>query len=531
MEGRRVALLIASSNYTDPELSKLMAPADDAAELARVLARQDICGFEVQTFHDQPAYKLSREIEKFFLRDRQHDDLLLLYFSGHGIRDLDGQLYFAAADTELYRHQILQATAISARFVNEVMTRSRSRRQVLLLDCCHSGAFKEGMLAKGDVTAGVIEQLQGQGRVVLTASNALQYSFEGDVVHGSGKRSLFTHALVEGIETGDADYDCDGRFSIDDIYSYVCERIRGQQQPTKIEMVEGTLFLGENPRPKAAKLPDDLFQDLAHDRREIRLNAVNRLLVLLQGSHKGKALAAQLELIRLRDEDDSYTVRETAKRYLEQCQAEVEPQTAAEAQQRVAREKAAAAEQERIAREKAEAERREREQAEAAERERKARAEAEAERQEREKAAAAERERIAREKAGWRAVRSWLNRTTEDLVSVAVSDDGRSAWAVGYNGVILHTTDGGNTWRQQSSGTKVDLYGVAVSDDGRFAWAVGSGGVILHTTDGGNAWRQQSSGMTRVRLHGVAVSEQGRSAWAVGGDGTILRFQGVSDSS
>jgi hypothetical protein len=268
-------------------------------------------------------------------------------------------------DTELDHHQILQSTAISAKFVNEVMSRSRSRRQVLLLDCCHSGAFREGMLAKGEETAGVTEQLQGQGRVVLTASNALQYSFEGDTVHGTGKRSIFTHALVEGLKTGDADCDGDGRFSINDLYSYVRERIKDQQQPMKIEMVEGELFLGDNPKPKATRLPEDLVQDLSHDRREIRLSAVERLHVLLQGSHKGRALAAQLELSRLQWEDDSQRVREAAKRYLDQYQAE--------------------------------AERRERERAEATERERKAREQAEAERQEREKAASAGREPAADE--------------------------------------------------------------------------------------------------------------------------------------
>ena len=92
MEVRRFALLIANSDYADPELSKLLAPADDAAELARVLEDPHICGFQVQTFHDQPADKVRREIEKFFMRDRQRDDLLLLYFSGHGIKDLEGQL-------------------------------------------------------------------------------------------------------------------------------------------------------------------------------------------------------------------------------------------------------------------------------------------------------------------------------------------------------------------------------------------------------------------------------------------------------
>jgi hypothetical protein len=391
MEERRFALLIGNSNYSDPELSKLLAPADDTADLARVLENPHICGFHVQILHDETETKLRREIEKFLLRDKQRDDLLLLYFSGHGITDLEGQLYFAAADTELDHHQVLQSSAISAKFVNELMSQSRSRRIILLLDCCHSGAFKEGMLAKGGEGAGAIEQLQGQGRVVLTASNALQYSFEGDVVHGGGTRSIFTHLLAQGLETGDADQDGDGRYSIDDLYSYVCDRMRDQrqtQQPMKMAFVEGDIFLGNNPSPKASQLPVDVLEDLRHPRNEIRLSAVDQLGKLLLGSHRGRALAASRELSQLEETDDSQRVRRAAKECLEQFQkAEAERQ---------AREKAAAEEQQRIAREKVEAERLERERAEAAERERKAREQEEAERQAREKA---ETERQAREKA------------------------------------------------------------------------------------------------------------------------------------
>jgi Caspase domain len=291
----------------------------------------------VQIFQDQPAYKLSREIERFF-DDRQHEDLLLLYFSGHGIRDLGGQLYFAAADTELIRHQVLRATAISAKFVNEVMGNSRSRRQLLFLDCCYSEAFKEGMLAKASEGTGAIEQLQGLGRVVLTASNALQYSFEGDTVRGGGKRSVFTRVLVEGLESGDADLDGDGRFSIDDIYSYICDRIKNEghaQQLTKIALVEGAVFLGDNPRPKAAKLPDELLEDLSNERPRIRLAAVADLNTLLQGGHKGRARAAYDKLRRLEKDDDSLQVREAAGRHVEQYDAQVEWQ---------AREKAVVAE-------------------------------------------------------------------------------------------------------------------------------------------------------------------------------------------
>src|SRR5205814_1458906 len=54
--------------------------------------------------------------------------------------------------------------------------------------------------------------------------------------------------------------------------------------------------------------------------------------------------------------------------------------------------------------------------------------------------------------------------------------------AVGEGGTILRTTDGGATWKQQSSGTTHWLYGVFFTD-ANTGTAVGSSGMILRTRD------------------------------------------------
>jgi hypothetical protein len=132
VDGTRSALIIASDQYTDPGLRRLWAPASDARALAAVLRDPGIGGFEVRTLLNEPAHVVNLAVEEFFA-DRRADDLLLVHFSGHGIKDQDGELYFAASSTMLRR---LGATAVAADFVNRQMNRSRSRRVVLLLDCC-----------------------------------------------------------------------------------------------------------------------------------------------------------------------------------------------------------------------------------------------------------------------------------------------------------------------------------------------------------------------------------------------------------
>jgi photosystem II stability/assembly factor-like uncharacterized protein len=66
--------------------------------------------------------------------------------------------------------------------------------------------------------------------------------------------------------------------------------------------------------------------------------------------------------------------------------------------------------------------------------------------------------------------------------------DGQSGWAVGNDGTILDTRDGGNTWQAEWSGTTADLHSVMFTDDGRRGWTVGDSGTILGTSNGGNTW-------------------------------------------
>ena len=77
------------------------------------------------------------------------------------------------------RKNLLRATAVPASFVHEIMNDSRSKRQVVILDCCFSGAFAEGLLAKDDGAVDVQTQLGGEGRVVLTSSTSLIKRFIG----------------------------------------------------------------------------------------------------------------------------------------------------------------------------------------------------------------------------------------------------------------------------------------------------------------------------------------------------------------
>ena len=76
-----------------------------------------------------------------------------------------------------------------------------------------------------------------------------------------------------------------------------------------------------------------------------------------------------------------------------------------------------------------------------------------------------------------------------------VASVGKRVVAVGQRGHIVYSDDAGKSWRQASVPVSSDL--VAVSfPSAQKGWAVGHDGVVLHTSDGGVNWVKQLDGRT-----------------------------------
>jgi photosystem II stability/assembly factor-like uncharacterized protein len=88
----------------------------------------------------------------------------------------------------------------------------------------------------------------------------------------------------------------------------------------------------------------------------------------------------------------------------------------------------------------------------------------------------------------------------------------KNGWAVGIQGAIFHSTDGGQEWARQNSNTGINLLDLCFVDD-QNGWAVGgwawdTAGVILHTSDGGVTWNTQSYSNFRYFLGSVFFANQ-----------------------
>jgi hypothetical protein len=311
--GERLALVVATGTYDDAALARLRSPVHDAAGLAEVLGDPAIGGFAVTSVVDRPRQDVQLAVEEF-LDGRGTDDLVLVYLSCHGLRDARGRLFYAASDTRRGR---LASTGVESTWLLDQLDDCRARRQILILDCCFSGAFAHR--AKGHAGPVIDDHLfgAGRGRVVLTASRAGEYSIEGEPLAVTG--SVFTTSLVDGLRTGAADLDGDGRITVEEAYGYVFERVRRSgvaQTPQRwVSGGEGRIVLARSP-VAARVVPESIRSGLNSPHEAIRLGAV---VVLCDWTDRAdtaeQAAAGRRELERIAGSDDE-RVAAAAREYL-----------------------------------------------------------------------------------------------------------------------------------------------------------------------------------------------------------------------
>jgi hypothetical protein len=247
MVGGYRALLIGNSNYPADghNLQTLRGPIKDIAAVNRALIDKDTGLFadaDVTLLPEVTSTRAIRALGKFFASGGR-DDVLLLYFSGHGKLDQTGRLHLCMQDTDTTD---LLSTAVSNVRINEFADASRARNIVIILDCCYAGAFRGGDL--GGAVA-------GPGRYVLSSCRGTQLANDATVDNGT---SFFTQHLVDGLLTA-ADSDEDGYVGFSDIYAYVDRQLReaGKQIPARRVDGDGDLRLAKRPRRETVLPPPE----------------------------------------------------------------------------------------------------------------------------------------------------------------------------------------------------------------------------------------------------------------------------------
>ncbi|MBL1176334.1 caspase family protein [Pantanalinema sp. GBBB05] len=222
-----IALLIGIASYRFG-LNPLPGAWKNVEVLKRALQQAQPRFDTIHCLRDRYPPQMTQEAIERFAEQCQPEDFLLLFFSGYGIQDADGKLYFAtpitAADD---RGSLIKARAIPASFIQEVLHSSPAQQQLLILDCYFCQFLSEPSappIHSPDAAVKPIDlwsHLGGENRLLLTASTTLQpITAPNDLDTWS-----YTRYLAEGLVTGAADTNYDGSLTIAKLHEYASRKL------------------------------------------------------------------------------------------------------------------------------------------------------------------------------------------------------------------------------------------------------------------------------------------------------------------
>lgn len=241
--GTAWALLVGVNHYEDKFISDLGVCVADVTAMQQSLAGdyQVISLLTDATPDNLPTRAQILGQLAAVAQAAAEDDLLLFFFSGHGIAEA-GESYLLPRDvrTASFKH-----TAVSMHDVREIMDQSPARAKVIVLDACHSGAA----IGKAEpvMTEEFIRRVfaEAEGIVVLASCRQGQKSWPWE----EKGRSVFTYYLLEALE-GRADFDKKGFVTVNDVSRYVTDGVKQWaanagvgQTPTLHSIVTGDIVL------------------------------------------------------------------------------------------------------------------------------------------------------------------------------------------------------------------------------------------------------------------------------------------------
>jgi hypothetical protein len=236
---KRWAVVVGVGEYGSADIPNLeFAPAD--ARAVKEFLESDAAGpfDEVLYLENERATGAAmREALFVFLQQADWDDLVVIYYAGHGAPDpgRPDNLYLLPTDADL---NALAATGFPMWDVKTALRRQIAAERVLVIaDACHSAGTADGDVVGGGDANHIAGGFQGlftpSRRLMMTAADTNEFSLEDERWGGHG---VFTHFLLEGLR-GSGDLDGDGIVTFTELFDHVSDNVRqatsGRQNPQR----------------------------------------------------------------------------------------------------------------------------------------------------------------------------------------------------------------------------------------------------------------------------------------------------------
>jgi WD40 repeat protein len=252
---------IGVSKYVQNE-NNLEFAAKDADDMVNLLqtGQKKYNKIYTKLLTDSLATKDNILAAKNFLKKSTINDVVLVFYAGHGLLDWDMDYYVATNDMDFI---FPSEKGLNYDLLESLLNDIPARKKMLFIDACHSGEVDKDETAdeqtlisdtsNNDSSRGT-EELgdkkilsqssfelmkhmfadirKGTGSTIISSAGGSEYAYESDKT----KNGIFTYILINGLSTGKADFNKDGKIMVSELRDYLMENVskltQGYQNPT-----------------------------------------------------------------------------------------------------------------------------------------------------------------------------------------------------------------------------------------------------------------------------------------------------------
>ncbi|AEF85322.1 NB-ARC domain protein [Treponema primitia ZAS-2] len=226
---------IGVSRYDDPRINHLGFAAFDAREVLNFFKAQEGKQFgKVNTLFLSTGELLSPTWNNItqglgaFFREVGSRDTVILFLSGHGVSDKEGNYHFLPSDLRLTEGNIPFEGTLSCQDINAAL--DIPGRKLVFIDSSHTAGIRAGNIRNVD-SIRLAREFQDNRPLIFNSGHGDELSYE----NAQYQLGLFTYALLQGLQ-GQADTRRDGQVTMAELDAYVTKTVStlsgGRQNPS-----------------------------------------------------------------------------------------------------------------------------------------------------------------------------------------------------------------------------------------------------------------------------------------------------------
>lgn len=250
-------VVIASENFKNKDFDLAYA-LKDANDVANTMANsKSFKTVQIKKLFNQNFSPDSVKNLKNFFAKATINDVVMVFFAGHGYLDSDLSYYFPTYYTDFSDPKI---NSVAYNSFETLFKGMKPIRKLMFIDACFSGEVDEDVLIGEDEksqnskdttrsirVAGTVfaqstamemsktvfsDLRQSSGATIISSAGGTEAAFEGE----KWNNGLFTHCLLKGLKSLKADNNSDSKIMLSELQKFVSEEVyklsEGKQMPT-----------------------------------------------------------------------------------------------------------------------------------------------------------------------------------------------------------------------------------------------------------------------------------------------------------